>query len=379
MSITVCLRPTNTLSYLNGGGHLSLFLNWASGLRAAGCRVIWLEEVPPNLESSEVRARVKVLKSYLQPHGLAEAVALYTGNGELLPQELSDGCLDLEAAVEADLLLNMRYDLPQEVVDRFRRSALVDIDPGLLQVWASKGLINLARHDLYFSIGETVGRPGALFPDCGREWHYTPPAVYLPAWRAPPAAATAPYTTVSQWWGEWLQLGGDWFDNSKRASFLEYLDLPQRTAARLELALCMGRTTGEEEERRALVGKGWSVRDAWDEIPTPDLYHSYVCGSRGEFSCAKRSCMRLQNAWISDRSLCYLASGKPAVVQHTGPSRFLPDGEGLFRFRSPEEAARMLAAAEADYQRHCRLARALAEEYFDARKVLGRLLERALD
>jgi glycosyltransferase involved in cell wall biosynthesis len=88
--------------------------------------------------------------------------------------------------------------------------------------------------------------------------------------------------------------------------------------------------------------------------------------------------MRLANAWVSDRTLCYLASGKPAIVQHTGPSRFLPDAEGLFRFRNLDEAARALTAAESDYERHCRQARALAEEYFDARKVLAKLLERAL-
>jgi glycosyltransferase involved in cell wall biosynthesis len=88
--------------------------------------------------------------------------------------------------------------------------------------------------------------------------------------------------------------------------------------------------------------------------------------------------VRLNNAWISDRTLCYLASGKPAVVQHTGPSRLLPDSGGLFRFKSLEEAARALSAVEADYERHCRLARELAEEHFDARKVAEGVLERAL-
>jgi hypothetical protein len=100
--------------------------------------------------------------------------------------------------------------------------------------------------------------------------------------------------------------------------------------------------------------------------------------SFGEFSCAKPSYVRLQSAWISDRTLCYLASGKPAVVQHTGPSRFLPGNAGLFRFHDPEEAARCLETAAADYEHQCTLARTLAEEYFDARKVVGSILERAL-
>src|SRR5205085_5330034 len=126
------------------------------------------------------------------------------------------------------------------------------------------------------------------------------------------------------------------------------------------------------------AGHGWRIRDAHDLTATPEEYRAYIQQSRGEFSCAKPSCMQLQNAWVSDRTLCYLASGKPAVVQQTGASRFLPDAEGLFRFRTLEEAARALSAAEADYERHGRLARALVEEYFDAQKVVGRVLERAL-
>jgi hypothetical protein len=152
--------------------------------------------------------------------------------------------------------------------------------------------------------------------------------------------------------------------------------MPALSAVPLELALCLGRSEGPE--RRALEQRGWGVRSAWDEIQTPEQYRTYVRRSRGEFSCAKPSCLRLQNAWISDRTLCYLASGKPAVVQYTGRSEFLPDTGGLFRFRSPAEAAHALAAVEADYQRHALEARTLAEELFDARQVVTRVLELAL-
>jgi hypothetical protein len=134
----------------------------------------------------------------------------------------------------------------------------------------------------------------------------------------------------------------------------------------------------DNEERRFLEQQGWKIQHAWEVSSTPEQYRTYIQRSRGEFSCVKPSCIRLQNAWISDRTLCYLASGKPAVIQHTGPSRFLPDAAGLFRFRSLEEAARALDAMEADYERQCCLARKLAEEYFDARKVVGSVLERAL-
>ncbi len=120
------------------------------------------------------------------------------------------------------------------------------------------------------------------------------------------------------------------------------------------------------------------MRHSHDVSSTPWEYQDYIQYSLGEFSCVKPSCIRLQNAWVSDRTLCYLASGKPAVVEHTGPSRFLPDAAGLFRFRDVGEAVRCLETAAADYEGQCRLARALAEEYFDAPKVVGSVLERAL-
>ena len=110
----------------------------------------------------------------------------------------------------------------------------------------------------------------------------------------------------------------------------------------------------------------------------PGSYRSYVQRSRGQFSCAKPSYVRLQTAWVGDRTPCYLASGKPVVVQYTGPSSFLPDGEGLFRFSDLAGAARALDAVDADYGGQCQAARALAEAHFDARAVAERILDATL-
>ena len=107
---------------------------------------------------------------------------------------------------------------------------------------------------------------------------------------------------------------------------------------------------------------------------SPELYQSYIRGSRGEFSCAKPAYLRLQTAWLSDRTLCYLASGKPAVVQNTGPSAFLPESEGIFRFHTMEEAVEAFAAIRSDYKRHSRAAREVAE-LFEARSVLAGMLD----
>ncbi len=363
MSLTVCLSGRGNLPPVVGG-HLWVYLNWALGLRALGCRVIWLEVVDRSVAPDATRERAAALRSQLEGFGLAQSLAL---------EPKVEGYLDLDAAAEADLVLDLGYCTETEMVRRFRKSALVDIDPGLTQCWISEGQMAVAPHDVYFTIGETVGTPAARFPDCGLRWHYTPPPVFIPAWSPAPVAAEAPYTTVSSWWGGWMLRGGESYSNEKRSAFLECVELPSRISRRLELAIALG---GVEEEQRFLERHGWIVREASEVSATADQYRAYIRKSRGEFSCAKPSFTRLATAWISDRTICYLATGKPAVVQHTGPSRFLPDAEGLFRFHNVDEAAAALEAAEADYERHARAARALAEEHFDAEKVLTRVLER---
>jgi hypothetical protein len=378
VSLTVWLSA-DTTNYAKGGGHFWVYLNWALGLRALGCQVVWLDRGSGLFSEDQVAAKLADLRRHLGRFGLADRIALCS-NGQNMAAAATAGCLELSAVAEADLLLNFRYDLPAELVGRARRSALVDIDPGLFQVWLSSGWIPVAQHDVYFSTGETVGRPEARFPDAGIAWHYAPPCVALDWWPTCRAAADAPFTTVSHWHGkEWLEDHGEMYLNDKRSGFLPYLDLPRRTAVPLELALCVDlQLEVEQTDWVALQEHGWRLRHSETVTATPVDYQGYIRGSRGEFSCAKPSCLRFQNAWISDRTLCYLASGKPAVVQHTGPSRFLPDGAGLFRFRDVAEAVRCLETAAADYDRQGRLARGLAEEHFDARKVVARVLERAL-
>ena len=376
MNARVCVCA-GALCFPQGGGHLWAYLNWALGLRALGCQVIWLEGVVPGTPTRKVRANIAALKRSLARYDLAESVALYSSSwgGEPLPPDVADGCLGLEEACEADLLLNLSFGIPPEVVRRFPRTALVDIDPGQTQIWISEKQMDIARHDVYFTIGETVGQPGALFPDCGLQWDYTPPPVFLPAWAPTRTDSKAPYTTVTNWWGSLMEFQGQSYYNGKRDGFLPFRDLPLRTTAPLELAIG---GAAEDDDCEGLLARGWRVCDAFEVASTPWEYQRYIQDSRGEFSCAKPCCVRLQNAWVSDRTLCYLASGKPAVVQHTGPSRFLPDSAGLFRFRDFEEAVRCLEMVEANYEQQCKLARALAEQYFDARKVLTEVLERAL-
>jgi hypothetical protein len=353
-----------------------VYLNWALGLRAAGCDVIWLEVVTPE-DATSVSGFLAVLRQRLNRYGFGDSLAVCDWRGEDIDPVVSGNCPGAEAATNADLLLNLNYHLGSTIVGSFVRSALVDIDPGLLQLWMSEEQINVAQHDLYFTTGETIGQAGGLCPDAGIAWQYTPPCVSLDLWPVVPPGPDAAFTTISHWSGdEWVEAAGESYINDKRTGFMPFLDLPGRVGVPLELALCLA--PDEDEDREMLKSEGWRVVDAHTVSAAPWDYQNYVQQSLGEFSTVKPSCVRLQNGWISDRSLCYLASGKPVVVQHTGPSRILPDRQGLFRFRTPEEAACSLDAVMSDYARHSREARALAAEFFDAPKVARRLLERAL-
>jgi glycosyltransferase involved in cell wall biosynthesis len=382
MSLSVCLGAY-TLRYPGGGAYAWMFLNWALGLQSLGCRVIWLDSVRPEPERDA--ADIPGLRERLERYGLDDLVVIQPSGAELSPEHA--GSIELEEAAGADLFLNLGYDLGAGVVRRFRRSAFVDIDPGLTQLWMHLGQLNVARHDVYFTLGESVGRSGSRIPTAGIDWVYTPPPVFLPAWA--PGVIGAPrgedrrdaaYTTVSNWWGEvdWLVVDGTVVDNSKRAAFLEYLDLPSRISAPLELALPLDPRSDLTGDAERLERHGWRVRHALDVSGTAEGHQAYVWSSRGEFSCMKRGYALFETAWTGERALNYLASGRPVIVQHTGRSRFLPDAEGLFRFRTVDEAAACLAAAERDWDRHSRAARALAEEHFDAGKVVRAVLERAL-
>jgi len=364
---TVCLGA-NTLHYVQGGGHVWAYLNWALGLREAGCEVVWLEAAPPSMRPAQIRERAAALDERLSRYALGGALALCSQKGEL-PTAAADGFLDLDAAAEADLLLNFRYELSPAVVARFRRSALIDIDPGILQAWVNDGDIELAPHDVYFTIGEHVS-------DGRREWEHTPPCVSLEAWPLQPTAnGSAAFTTVTHWHGpQWVGDLATGYCNEKRLGFLPFLDLAARVSQPLEVALPREEAEAADELRH----HGWRVRHSQEVAGTPWDYQRYVQSSLGEFSGAKPSYVLMQNAWLSDRTLCYLASGRPAVVQDTGPSDFLSDADGLFRFSTLDDAAAAFDALATDYDRHRRAARQLVEEHFDARKVVTRVLERAL-
>jgi hypothetical protein len=378
---TIVLCAYNVANFPNGGGHLWVYMQHVFGMKRRGCDVYWLESFRRSGDAERDAAAIDSFFARLASMGMAGRVILRKVGGPdpAAPVEWL-GLSEAEAGGvidRADLMLNFHYAIEPELLARFRRTAMVDIDPGLFQFWLSRGQLKVPRHDLYFTTGETVGTPGALFPDCGLEWVRIPPAVCVEQWSCANGDRGDAMTTVSAWDSpDWVvdRPAGIRFDNSKRVAFLPFRDLPRLTAQPLELALFLD-TALDHEEGRMMAEHGWRIRRSVEVAGSPQAYRDYIRRSRGEFSCAKPSCMYFQNAWVSDRTLCYLASGRPVVVQDTGPSALLPNGEGMFRFSTPEQAAAALEAMNADYERHCRAARELAESVFDSAKVAARILE----
>jgi hypothetical protein len=379
---TVVVSPYRTLKFLEGGGHFWVYMQYVQGLRQAGCQVYWLERVPgdgPWRKKSRIEAWLRRLGRY----GLDGKVILYAdnagGSAQSPPHDYLVGTWPEAQRVfqRADLLLNFHYAMDAGLLGYFRRTALVDIDPGLLQKWMSTRQLVVAPHDLYFTIGEMVGTPHAPVPDCGLDWVHIRPAVCLELWPYRYDPQCELFTTVTDWWSGFASEIVDGrevlYDNNKRVSFLAFAELPRLTSQPLELAVYLA--AEDTEDRRTMQRHGWRLRHSLEVSRTPEMYRSYIQGSRGEISCVKPSYAKQQTGWISDRSLCYLASGKPVVVQRTGIGSYLPSGEGILQFSSTAEAAAALDTVNADYERHCRSAREIAETYFDARQTAEKILD----
>jgi len=381
---TVVVSPFDVANFPGGGGHFWVYMQYAQGLRRLGCDAYWLEQFRPGKDPDQDARALVTFFERMERFGMAGRILLYRLDGG--PQGpitwVGVERRTAEAVLRrADLILNFHHAVDPRVLACARRTAFVDIDPGLTQTWISTGALQVPPHDSYFTIGETVGTPAALFPDNGVRWTHIHPPICLDLWPYVHEPRSATFTTVAGWWsGKWIRVieGGKevLYDNNKRVAFLQCAALPRMTTQPLELALLLADDDGGD--RALLEHHGWRIRDARDVASTPERYQAYIQESRGEWSCAKPVFVKFQNAWVSDRTVCYLASGKPVVVQDTGPSAYLPNGEGMFRFSTVEGAAAALDAINADYERQCRAAREIADAHFDAKPILTAMLREAL-
>ena len=366
-------------------GNILAYFQYVLGLHRLGHEVAYLEE--SGWPRSAYSPQSRQWEDY--PHtGLALVRALMAEYNLPVPVYYVDresGKVDggdwpelRRVLAAADLLLNIGGVcwLPEFML--CRRRALVDMDPLFTQAGEFASRLS-GSYDVYhacFSYGANIGQADCTVPSAGVEWLPTVPPVVPEIWEGSSPAPGAPFTTIANWnaYGPITYRGEHY--GQKNEEVLRLLDLPGRTPQSLELAL-----SGASEDIIArLRASGWSVRDASREVSMHlPAYKAYIRGSRGELSAAKHAYVKTRSGWFSDRSVCYLAAGRPAVLQDTGFSKWLPAGRGVLAFSSVEEAAECIETVNSAYEAHSHAAREIAEEVFSYRVVLPKLVDAALD
>ncbi len=289
------------------------------------------------------------------------------------------------AAETADLFINVSGAcmIPENLSPRCIKIFL-DTDPGYNQIMLSERLAwseNVERwcqsvqdHDQHFTYAENIYGADCTVPHMEFAWKPTRMPVVLDLWdslAAEPIPNALPWTTIMTWnafKGKLIYQGIEYA--SKGAEFEKLMGLPKRLSTPLKVAV--GGVTAPLER---LAENGWQVVDGPEQTLTPATYQEFIRRSRGEISPAKHVYVAMRTGWFSCRSACYLAAGRPVVVQDTGFSSVYPGGEGLLPFNTAEEAIAGILEVEGNYERHARAARSIASEYLDSGKVLGRMIE----
>jgi hypothetical protein len=352
------------------GGATWAVLQYLRGLTSLGHDVLLVEPVP-----RRALERASATRAYFDSLPVAgnRVALLATETRETLGVSYARLA---SFAAEADLLLNISGMLRDEqLLKEIDVRAFLDLDPGFNQVWHAQGQdMGFELHTHFVTVGGLLGTPGCPIPTHGRDWIATLPPVVLDDW---PVAFDPPSRDAFTSVGNWRSYGATEHEGihyGQRAhSLRELCDLPRRVDARFELAL--GIHPQETADLEALSANGWRLLDPLDVADTPDAYNDFVRSSKAELCVAKSGYVASRGGWFSDRSACYLASGRPVAAQETGFAELLPTGDGLLAFATTSEAAQAVSEIESDPRRHRAAARALAEEHLDARRVLSKLLE----
>jgi hypothetical protein len=349
------------------GGHAIHVLHALEGLSRLGHEVLFLEFLADAPAPRVTGAFTEILER--RPGALLDAASgqSYAGLDRNQVRRFAD---------RADALISLAAHYRREpwpLLEGIRPRILVEQDPGYTHTWAADDdpADIFGEHDVLFTVGANVGTERSGIPTCGLDWRPLWPPVVLDWWVADAPLRRDRFTTVGAWrdYG-YIELDGQLL-GPKVEEFTKFMELPMISGETLELTLAID---DDDPDRDVLLQHGWKLEPP-DLVGTPQAYIDYVSESLGEFSCAKGGYVGSRSGWFSDRSACYLAAGRPVVLQATGFEDILPVGEGAFAVRDIDEAAAAMSAIRADYPRHSRAARRLAREYFDAETLMARMLE----
>jgi hypothetical protein len=374
---------TGLLGQYAFGGVTWDYIQYLLGFRALGHDVWYLEDSGAwpydpvrQTVSDDCTYNVAYLRGMMDSFGFGDrwiyrngADGKFHGAGEAAARDLIKN---------GDLLVNVSsagwlkdYDFG------VKHQMFIDGDPmfcqvGLLDPKNAAYAERVRAHDSHFSFGLNLGAADCLAPDVGIKWKKTVQPIALDRWPAQKDEGLDRFTTVMNWASyapvEWE---GKRY-GQKDLEFEKFKHLPQHTPQHLEMA--MGQGIGAKRPTEELRALGWTILEAGEVLPDHTSYHEFLRTSRAEWSVAKHGYVAARTGWFSCRTACYLALGRPAIVQETGWSNHIPAGDGLLAFSTLDEAVAAIADIKDHYAEHQAAARALAEQFFDAKKVCHELL-----
>lgn len=361
------------------GGMNLWAITWVVGLQRLGHDVYLVEDIAEEHVCYDNRQKkwttdctygIAVVKSLFERYGLEhhwsfiDFAGTYHGLSRTQVDELfrtADAFIDLEWGPFFD----RSADIPLRI--------FIDNEPGLGQIKLVKAMEageQLRAYDYFYTVGLNVGTEACSAPTGGIDWRPIRTPVLLDHDPIETGDINGRFTTVMKWNSSKKPKefhGGTY--GKKGMEFERFIDLPHHLSEKIEVAV-----SGPAPVER-MARSGWIVRDANEIARSVDTFRAYIAQSKGEFSIAKNSFVETQCGWWGDRDGVYLSYGKPVVLQDAGFSRHFPCGEGLFAVHNVEEAAAAIAEINADYRRHSRAARELAEDYLCSEKVLRQFLK----
>jgi hypothetical protein len=315
---------------------------------------------------------VAYFRAVTERFGLAGRATLLAEGEALVGPSLRD----LRALAPSATLVNISGHVTDPVLfPGFRRRVLIDIDPGFTQFWHAMGQpARVEGHDLHFTIGEHIGGAHCPIPTGGINWLPVRQPVVLRDWPYAPRGDRARFTTVANWRGPFgpIEYDGHTY-GLKVHEFRKFMALPKRSQHTFELALRIDEA--DAADLVSLRDSGWQVTEPDVAAGEPEEFRAFVQRSGAEFSVAQGVYVDTNCGWFSDRTVRYLACGRPALVQDTGFSDLLPVGRGLLAFRTLDEAVAGADDIVDRYEEHASAAREIAERHFDSDLVLARFCE----
>src|SRR5688572_12383700 len=361
----------------NHGGATWAVLQYLLGFARLGHEVTFVEEVKQGATAVDASPGAAYMRDVARRFDLDGHWALLAA-GTRATAGL--GHEQLRAAARgADVLFNISGILTDEdLVSPVPVRVYVDLDPAFNQLWHASGIdMRFDGHTHFVTVGQAIGSPDCPVPTSGIDWIPTVPPVVLEHWpraHEGEGAGAGAFTTVGNWRGYGSVEHDGQHYGQKAHSMRELMSIPTRTDAILRPALDVH--PGETPDLEALDRNGWQLLDPAAVAHDPDSYRGFVAGSLAEFGVAKSGYVLSRCGWFSDRSACYLASGRPVLAQDTAFPRFLPTGEGLLAFTGVDDAVAGIEEIRGAYELHADAARALAETHLDSDRVLTHLLDR---